>query len=178
MLTVELLAFVRSSLPTPPARVLEIGAGDGELAEALGAAGYEVTAIDPAAATGGQVQSIALADVDGRFDAAVAIVSLHHVDPLEESCAHLATLLEPEGFLVIDEIDSHAFNTAAASWWLGQRRALGASEDTPQPDQMIADLRHHIHPVKRIVDALAPHFTRGSGARTLPPPLEPAPIAL
>ena len=49
MLTRDLLAFVRASLPTPPARVLEVGAGGGELAAVLTEAGYEVTAVDPAA---------------------------------------------------------------------------------------------------------------------------------
>ena len=73
MLTVEFLAFVRSSLPTPPARVLEIGAGRGEMARALIDAGYEVTAIDPAAEPGTQVQPVALIDADGVFDAAVAV---------------------------------------------------------------------------------------------------------
>jgi len=77
VLTVEFLAFVRSSLPTPPARVLEIGAGRGEMARALIDAGYEVTAIDPAAEPGTQVQPVALIDADGVFDAAVAVVSLH-----------------------------------------------------------------------------------------------------
>lgn len=165
VLTPELVSFVRSSLPAPPARVLEIGAGDGQLADALGAAGYEVNAIDPAAEAGGPVRPVALIDVEGRYDAAVAIVSLHHVEPLEESCAHLATLLAPGGLLVIDEIDSQAFDGVAASWWLGQRRALGSPEDGPMPDAMVTDLRAHIHPVQRIMQALALHFTVGGPVR-------------
>lgn len=82
-------AFVRANLPPPPARVLEIGAGDGELARALRAGGYDVTAIDPAAADD-DVLPVALAELDaplGSFEAAVAVVSLHHVEPLEPSCA-------------------------------------------------------------------------------------------
>jgi SAM-dependent methyltransferase len=165
MLTVELLAFVRSSLPPPPAQILEVGAGDGELANALNAAGYEVTAIDPAAEPGGPVQPIALIDVDGRFDAAVAVVSLHHVEPLEASCAHLATLLEPGGVLVVDEIDSQIFDTTAATWWLGQRRALGSRDEDLGPSEMVDDLRHHVHPVSRMMDALTPHFALGAPVR-------------
>src|SRR4051812_44346975 len=53
-------AFVLAELPAPPARVLEIGAGSGELARALTAAGYDVVAIDP-----------------GSEDAAVEPVALH-----------------------------------------------------------------------------------------------------
>ena len=35
MLAPDVLAYVRACLPPPPARVLEVGAGDGSLAEAL-----------------------------------------------------------------------------------------------------------------------------------------------
>jgi SAM-dependent methyltransferase len=165
VLTIELLAFVRSSLPPPPARVLEIGAGDGELAKALNAAGYDVTPVDPAAEASSAVRPLALIDVAGRFDAAVALVSLHHVDPLELSCAHLATLLVPGGVLVLDEIDSQAFDTRAANWWLGQRRALGSEEEDLAPGEMVDDLRHHVHSVSHITDALTPHFTLGAPVR-------------
>src|SRR4051812_8862849 len=41
------VAFVHAALPPPPARVLEVGAGQGKLAAALRAAGYDVVAIDP-----------------------------------------------------------------------------------------------------------------------------------
>jgi SAM-dependent methyltransferase len=165
MVTVELLAFVRSSLPAPPARILEIGAGGGELAEALTGVGYDVTAIDPAAEPASSVQRVGLIDAHGRFDAGVAVVSLHHVDPLEASCAHLATLLDPGGVLVIDELDSQKFDVAAANWWLGQRRALGSFEEELEPDEMVDDLRHHVHPVSRIMRALTPHFELGAPVR-------------
>jgi SAM-dependent methyltransferase len=165
MLTLELLAFVRSSLPAPPARILEIGAGDGELAKALTDGGYDVTAIDPAAEPGSSVQQVGLIDTNGRFDAGVAVVSLHHVDPLEASCAHLATLLDPGGILAIDEIDSQKFDVAAANWWLGQRRALGSFEEELAPGEIVDDLRHHVHPVSRIMSALRPHFEIGAPVR-------------
>src|SRR5262249_42084508 len=38
----EVEAWVRTNLPPPPAYVLEVGAGDGELARRLRAAGYDV----------------------------------------------------------------------------------------------------------------------------------------
>jgi SAM-dependent methyltransferase len=165
MLTVELQAFVRSSLPAPPARILEVGAGDGELSSALHVAGYQVTAIDPAAEPDSPVQPVALIDATGRFDAAVAVVALHHVDPLEASCAHLATLLEPGAVLVIDELDSQRFDATAATWWLGQRWAHGCREEHLGPDEMVDDLRHHVHPVNRITSALTPYFALGAPVR-------------
>ncbi len=164
MFTVELLVYVRASLPAPPARVLEIGAGDGALARALAEVGHEVTAIDPGAEPGGDVQPIPLLDVEGRFDAAVAILSLHHIDPLRESCAHLATLLQPGAVLIIDEHDSLAYDARAAAWWLAQRRALGEDE-AAEPESMVADLRHHIHSATEVMEALAPHFVLGAPMR-------------
>jgi SAM-dependent methyltransferase len=165
MLTRDLLAFVRSSLPDPPACVLEIGAGKGELATALSAAGYEMTAIDPAAEPGTHVQRHSLLDVSGCFDAAVAVVSLHHVNPLGQSCAHLATLMAPGATLVIDEIDIDRYDERATRWWLGQRRALGFCEGKHHPARILQDLRGHIHPLGSIHAALWPHFELGHPIR-------------
>src|SRR3954452_14995616 len=147
MASVDLRAFVRANLPEPPARVLEVGAGAGRLARALGAAGYDVVAIDPRSDRADS-RAGAPADRDepaGSFAAAVTVVSLHHVDPLEESCRRLGEVVEPGGTLVVDEFDVGVFALAAASWWLGQRRALG--EEQPQTaEQLVADHREHLHP--------------------------------
>src|SRR5688500_2985415 len=93
----EVTAFVRAALPAPRARVLEVVAGDGRLAAALREAGYEVVAIDPAADGPGvlAVPLLELDEPDASFDAAAAVVSLHHVEPLEASCARLAALVKP-----------------------------------------------------------------------------------
>ena len=91
MPTPEVNAYIRAALPPPPAKVLEIGAGNGELAEQLRQNGYDVTAIDPAGGPG--IVQIHLHEVDGSFDAAVAVVSLHHVEPLEASAERLAGVL-------------------------------------------------------------------------------------
>jgi SAM-dependent methyltransferase len=161
MTTADVVAFVRAALPAPPAHVLEIGAGDGELAIALRDGGYEVTAIDPAAPDGVPVQRVALLDVRGTFDAAVAVVSLHHVEPLEESCAHLATLVPAGGRLVVDELDVGRLDERAATWWLAQRRAAG-KVDEQGPAELIAFMRHHVHALDSVLEALAPHFELGA----------------
>jgi SAM-dependent methyltransferase len=163
MVATDLLAFVRANLPAPPARVLEIGAGNGELAEALGEAGHEVLAIDPEP-SGEAVRAVALLELDepgASFDAALAVTSLHHVEPLEGSLARLAGLLAPGGVLVVDEFDMAAFDERAAGWWLEQRRALGA-EEHKTAEQLVAEHRAHLHPLKRIVAALEPHFHVGT----------------
>lgn len=166
MASVDLRAFVRANLPEPPARVLEVGAGAGQLAEALRATGYDVLAIDPEPRSD-EVRAVALADLDepaGSFAAAVAIVSLHHVDPLEESCRRLGELVEPGGTLVIDEFDAGSFDLGAAGWWLEQRAAVGGQQ--PQTaEELVADHREHLHPLERIVAALEPYFELGPPVR-------------
>lgn len=166
MASADLRAFIRANLPDPPARVLEVGAGAGRLARALRATGYEVLAIDPRS-DDEDVRAVALADLDApaaSFAAAVAVVSLHHVDPLEESCRRLGELVEPGGTLVIDEFDVGAFDLGAAMWWLEQRAAIGE----PQPhtaEELVADHRAHLHPLGEILVALEPHFELGTPLR-------------
>jgi SAM-dependent methyltransferase len=159
MAVAEVTAFVRANLPATPARVLEIGAGKGELAYALSDAGYDVVAIDPEPA-GTNVRACALHELDearASFDAAVAVVSLHHVDPLADSLRRLAEVLKPSGVLLVDEFDVHAFDRRSAEWWLEQRRALGVDEQHTA-DELVEEHRTHLHPLETITQALEPHF--------------------
>src|SRR5689334_17297733 len=118
-MTSDVVAYVRSALPAPPARVLEVGAGSGELAADLRAARYDVVAIDPAGGDGVvQIHLHELDEPDESFDAAVAVVSLHHVEPLPQSIDRLAALLQPGARLVVDEFDVERYDDAAARWWL------------------------------------------------------------
>jgi SAM-dependent methyltransferase len=161
----SVLEFVRAALPPPPARVLEVGAGDGELAVALAGAGYDVVAIDPASADETVVLPVALLELTSppaSFDAAVAVVSLHHVEPLEPSCAHLGSLVRPGGALVVDEFDVAAFDERAADWLSARRRELGR-EAHEHSAEMVADLRGHLHATARIRMALSPAFELGAG---------------
>ncbi len=146
MLDEDLLAFVAEALPRPPARVLEVGGGRGELATALRARGWEVVAIDPAGGDG--VIAVSLADLDApedSFDAALAVVSLHHVHPLERSCARLAGLMRPGAVLAIDEFDVRAFDLRAARWWVDRQRELGG--EGHDPESVCQRLRSELHPL-------------------------------
>jgi SAM-dependent methyltransferase len=158
----DLIAFARSALPDPPARLLEVGAGSGELAVALSALGYDVVAIDPEPGSD-HVLPVALheiAEPDGSFDAAIAVLSLHHVEPLPDSVRNLARLVRPGGRLVIDEFDVARFDLRAARWLIGQWAAAGSDRDH-DPDAMVDAHRDHLHPVARIVEELGAHFELG-----------------
>jgi 2-polyprenyl-3-methyl-5-hydroxy-6-metoxy-1,4-benzoquinol methylase len=166
VLSPDVVAFVRAALPAPPLRVLEIGAGDGALAAVLAEAGCDVLAVDPAGAAP-HVRPLAVADVDepaGSFDAAVAVVSMHHVEPLRASCRKIAELIRPGGRLIVDEFDVERFDERAARWMLGQWAAVGreATEDAPG---LVAALREHIHPVALLTETLADDFALGEPVR-------------
>jgi SAM-dependent methyltransferase len=163
---VDVRAFARANLPAPPARVLEVGAGSGDLARALEAAGYSVVAIDPEPG-GVNVVPVALHDLGesaGSFDAAIAVVSLHHIDPLEASCRRLAEVLRADASLLVDEFDVSALDERAAAWWLEQRQALGSPEEATAAE-VVKRMRAELHPVREIVEALRPYFEIGPPLR-------------
>jgi SAM-dependent methyltransferase len=156
---------VRGSLPPAPSRVLEVGAGGGELAEALRGDGYDVVAIDPASESPA-VRAVALGDLEeppASFDAAVAVVSLHHVEPLGASCRRLARLVRAGGALVVDEFDVERFDERAAAWWLARRETDdGHGADA---DAIVANLREHIHPLGLLRETLGDWFELEDTAR-------------
>ena len=146
-------AYVRAALPPPPARVLEIGAGEGELAAILTSAGYDVTAIDPKGTA--PVLPVALDVLDApphSFDAAVAMVSLHHVVPLGHSLRRLSEVLRHGARLVIDEFAVERLDERAAAWWLTH-----AGFDKAPADH-VAEMREHLYSLAQIREELAPWF--------------------
>jgi SAM-dependent methyltransferase len=150
--------WILGALPPAPARVLEIGAGSGELAAQMAAGGYSVVAIDPAGEQ--PVLPVALLDLDAppaSFDAAVAALSLHHVEPLEPSMQRLAEVVRPAGLLVVDEIDVAAFDLRAAEWLIEHWRDAGREVPRSAPE-MVELLQTHMHPLSRLVEVLGRWF--------------------
>jgi len=133
--------FVLAELPAAPARVLEVGCGNGELARVVDAAGYEVLAIDPAAPEGEIFRQIKLEELDDdeRFDAVVASRSLHHVSDLDAGLDRIATVLRRGGRIVVEEFAWDRLDPPTAEWFHGQRRALAAAGRLPAAPSTVED---------------------------------------
>lgn len=141
LLTTPFEEFARHHLPPPPARVLDVGCGLGELTTALSVAGYDVLGIDPLAPQHELFRRITLEDVDdpdGSYDAVVAARSLHPMRDLARSLDRIAALLGPGGVLVVDEIGWDRIDEATLDWLYGQRRALAAAGHGTPPESLQA----------------------------------------
>jgi len=132
------LEFAREHLPAPPARVLEVGCGQGELTTALAVAGYDVLGIDPLAPQGDLFRRLKLEDLEETepFDAIVAGSSLHHISDLDAGLDKIAKLLPSGGVLVVDEFAWDRLDEATLDWFYGQRRALAAAGHGEAPGSL------------------------------------------
>ena len=171
-------AFVRTWLPAPPARVLEIGCGDGRLALALAEEGWRVNAVDPAAPEGKPFIRGAVEDLDpsehGPFDAAVAVLSLHHLHDLGAALDKVRSLLAPGAVFIVDEFGKEELEDGAtAAYSFYQRLALLHSGYSPvKPGAGVvyegdsfegwrSRLRkswEHIHEGRKVLSALEARF--------------------
>jgi SAM-dependent methyltransferase len=114
--------FVLDHIGDPPARVLEVGCGKGELAVALDRAGYSVTAIDPRAPEGLVFRRVGIEEFSepGPFDHVVAILSLHHVADIGGALDKMAELLRAGGNLVVVEFAWDRIDVTTAEWALAR----------------------------------------------------------
>jgi SAM-dependent methyltransferase len=174
--------FVRSQLPPPPARVLEVGCGSGELALALSAEGWRVTAVDPEAPEGSTFVRAAVEDLDaadyGPFDAAVAVLSLHHTGLVGTVLDKVRSLLRPGGILVVDEFrKEHLVERATAAFFYHQQLSLihggrkgNGGHGLHRPDvgsfeswyARTLDRRAGVHEEREVLEALEERFVTRS----------------
>jgi SAM-dependent methyltransferase len=115
-----------------------------------------VTAIDPKGEP--PVLAVPLLELDApprSFDAAVAVVSLHHVVPLGQSLRRLSEVLRHGARLVVDEFDVGKLDERAADWWL---RHAGEHR---HPADHVAAMREHLYSVAQIREELAAWFDLG-----------------
>jgi SAM-dependent methyltransferase len=150
-------ALIRGELPPPPARVLEVGCGSGELARALAADGYDVVAVDPNAPEGPIFRRTTIEELGDEepFDAAVASLSLHHVDDLGVVAARVRSLLEPGAPFVVREFAWDLVDEPTARWDYARRgRDGGLAEWREEHDDL--------HGFAALRAALDTHFTERS----------------
>jgi hypothetical protein len=114
--------FVLGQIGDPPARVLEVGCGKGELARALARVGHSVTAIDPRAPKGPIFRRVGIEEFSDAepFDHVVASLSLHHVEDLGRALDKVVDSLRPGGTLVVVEFAWDRIDEATAEWVLGR----------------------------------------------------------
>lgn len=123
-------------LDLAPGTALEVGCGQGEFAEALAAAGIDVTAIDQSermvALTAARGARARRADVqqlpfgNGTFDLVVANYMLYHVPDLASGLGEIGRVLRPAGTLVAV---TNSVRQLQEMWKLiGRQREGGAEE--------------------------------------------------
>lgn len=171
--------FVRGQLPSPPARVLEVGCGTlGGFVPALVADGYEAVGVDPEAPEGAHYRRVEVERYDppGPLGCVVAATSLHHVADLDEVLDRLAGLLVPGGVLVVVEWAWERFDEPTARWcfarlvppapgdeptWLHHHQERWAASGQPW-DHYFRGLatEEGLHPGEAIVRGLDARFSR------------------
>jgi SAM-dependent methyltransferase len=122
-LTGELREFIARWLPAPPARILDVGCGDGESTGWLRDGGHETLGVDPEAQRGDGFERLRIQDfvAVAPFDAALAIRSFHHVGGLGEAVEAIARALAPGGRLVVYEFAIEAVDERALGWCAANR---------------------------------------------------------
>jgi SAM-dependent methyltransferase len=127
---------VRTHLPAPPARVVDVGCGAlGGFVPMLRFDGYDAVGIDPRAPDGVHYQRVEFerADLPWQADAVVASTSLHHVANPAEVIGRIAGEVKSGGVVVVVEWAWERFDEQTAEWcfarlgdaepgWLHRRR--------------------------------------------------------
>lgn len=180
--TAETATLLCGWLGETPKRVLEIGSGDGHVAEALVRRGHEVVAVDAdpelvarARARGVDARLAEWPDFsDAPFDAVAFTRSLHHIDDLDGAVARAAELLAPKGLVIVEDFAFDTLDEAMVGWFRDQLRVIGAAIRLDAPDDsfvsnvlsgcgsaaiLATDVHRDLHTWIEMQDALLARFS-------------------
>lgn len=143
----ETLAFLERSLPPAPARLLQVGAGDGEVARELTHRGYEVTALDetprPREFEGAWIEAEFLhVEPDTPFDCLLFTDSLRSLQPIARALDRAVEQLAPRGLLLVEDLAFDRVNVHTARWLYDLESVLVAADViTPPAPETSAERR-------------------------------------
>jgi SAM-dependent methyltransferase len=164
---------VRAALPPAPARVLEVGAGDGALAARLAAAGWTVVPLDWSEDAVAAARERGLPAVHGDFhayeappfEALLFTRSLHHVHPLGAAIERARSLLVTGGLLFAEELAFEEADDSTVNWLAAHEARLQHRGELARDPIVHAEselpltrwTRHHVedHEVHRGSDLIA-----------------------
>ena len=160
--------YVQRSLPAGCRRVLEIGAGRGELAARLMGDGLAVVALDIDPGVVAIARDLGVdarvthwpEPLDEQFEAVLFTRSLHHIHPLAESVDAAIACLVPRGRVVVEDFAFEAVDRRTIAWFTGAVRLLRESGLLPGYNELLNDLlatdgslaaweKHHDHDLHR-----------------------------
>lgn len=166
--------FIKDSVPSPPAAVLEIGCGPhGGFVPRLLALGYTAIGVDPTAPDASEYSRAEFEQhtPSELYDAVIASTSLHHVADVVVVLDRMAAALVPAGVVVVVEWAWEDIDEATARWcfdrlpagpatsWLGQRRDEWVASGEPWDGYMTKWAgREGLHSSDHIVRALDHRF--------------------
>lgn len=171
---------VLQQLPPAPARLLEVGSGDGWLALELARAGYRVLGLEPDSERVALARRVAadmarppdyacvpLEDWEpepgAELDAVVCHLSLHHVRDLPGGVAKLRRALRPGGRLICVEFAYDRLDGATARW-LHQVESRLQLEDAAAAPELLRSAwlaryeEHELHGFEAMRAALGASF--------------------
>ena len=128
----EIVAFVLPHLSNPQMRILDVGCGNGLVANCLQAHGHTVVAIDESPEMVRAANALGIAAKvatwpsfeDAPFDIILFAASLHHIHPLGEAVEQAFHLLVPSGLVIVEEFAWDDIDAIAAEWFYGVVRLL------------------------------------------------------
>ncbi len=166
-LTPELWSFILRWLPARPARVLDVGCGDGTLTRRLVGEGYDTTGLDPEAPReeGYLRDTLEEFRADATFDAAVAVQSLHHLHDRTLALDNLTALLRPGGRLVAFEFALEHVDAAARDWLDAKGIAHPVQHSDPGDVIPLAELRAELERRFRLLASEPAAYLATEGGR-------------